>query len=796
MSVAAPVRPVSPPPPVAQRPPAPPPPEGSRLDGLRARAPLAARLATFAALAAFASAHAALFVARPPAVRLLLVVAIATAGGAALALLRPRGRLAAFALRSGISVLTVLAALVAMGLPVRLLLPRGWDRLAEGIDRGLAGVPMASWPYSGPDDWIRLVLLLLVPLVVGLAAVLAFAPTRRLTGPGRAGALVLLIALYALPVTERTLSAEPARGLALLALVGLWLWLPRLRPRDALAGGLALLAAGLIAVPAAGRLEQAPGWVDYESWSVWTGGAGRAASFDWSHSYGPIDWPRDGRTLLSVRSPEPHYWRVQALDRFDGFGWVRSQVNDRRPATAELPPVADLENRWEKRIGVTVRNMRSAQLVAAGTPLEVRGAGALFTSADGTSELLDGGLSEGDSYTVDAYVPDPSAAQMRAAVAPPPPDLQRQYTEIVLPRPGQTATERPGAPGDASRSAALPPAPVSMSPAGPGLGTDPAAEQRIARSPYARVLRLARRVTAGQATVYDQVRAVERHLRETYRYSERPPARPYPLDAFLFQDRIGYCQQFSGAMALMLRMKGIAARPAAGFSPGTYDERRKEYRVRDLDAHSWVEVYFAGIGWVPFDPTPAAAPAQGQSSDAEDIDLAPSASRGAAPGGGRAGLRDRVADAGGDSGGVEAGEGGGPPWMLPAALLVLAGIAAAVVRAALRRRGPRRRDGRALGATDPEVAELRGALTRLGYDLPPGTTLAALEGRLSVLAGPAAARQVRRLRERRYAAPTPAGRRVLDRRALRRALTAGGGPLTRLRGWVALPPRLAFRRRV
>ena len=54
----------------------------------------------------------------------------------------------------------------------------------------------------------------------------------------------------------------------------------------------------------------------------------------------------------------------------------------------------------------------------------------------------------------------------------------------------------------------------------------------------------------------------------------------------------GYCQQFSGAMALLLRMGGVPARVGAGFSPGTLDSDRDEYVVRDLDAHSWVEAYF------------------------------------------------------------------------------------------------------------------------------------------------------------------------------------------------------------
>ncbi len=78
----------------------------------------------------------------------------------------------------------------------------------------------------------------------------------------------------------------------------------------------------------------------------------------------------------------------------------------------------------------------------------------------------------------------------------------------------------------------------------------------------------------------------------------------------------GYCQQFSGAMALLLRMGGVPARVASGFTSGSFDRSRDEWVVRDVDAHSWVEVYFPGQGWVAFDPTPEVAPPRAQLVDA------------------------------------------------------------------------------------------------------------------------------------------------------------------------------------
>jgi hypothetical protein len=79
-----------------------------------------------------------------------------------------------------------------------------------------------------------------------------------------------------------------------------------------------------------------------------------------------------------------------------------------------------------------------------------------------------------------------------------------------------------------------------------------------------------------------------------------------PLVGFVAETRAGYCQYFAGAMALMLRYLGVPARVAVGFSSGTYDARSGVWTVTDHDAHAWVEVWFRGYGWLPFDPTPSA----------------------------------------------------------------------------------------------------------------------------------------------------------------------------------------------
>ena len=138
-------------------------------------------------------------------------------------------------------------------------------------------------------------------------------------------------------------------------------------------------------------------------------------------------------------------------------------------------------------------------------------------------------------------------------------------------------------------------------------------DQALANSAYGGVYRLAHRITAGARTPYDAVSAIETYLSTHYRYSEFAPIRHLALRTFLLGAHRGYCQHFSGAMALMLRMVGIPARVAAGFSPGKPNSDGN-YVVTDFDAHAWVETYFPGIGWVTFDPTPAGAPAQSRVS--------------------------------------------------------------------------------------------------------------------------------------------------------------------------------------
>ena len=227
-----------------------------------ARDELSMRLIAFAALAAFAAAHWGLLVKDPPVGRMLLVVLVATGGAAALGSLprAPLPRPALHALAAAIGLAMLALGLMAAGLPGRLLLPAHWGEFADGLDRGLAGMQEVTWPYDGPDTWIRRSILLGVPALVTVAAMLAFWPARRGAAALRIAGLLTLLILYGTPVTENDPGAPALRGLVLLLLVGAWLWLPRMPPREAGVGAAVVASVGVLTLPVAAALNGDRAW--------------------------------------------------------------------------------------------------------------------------------------------------------------------------------------------------------------------------------------------------------------------------------------------------------------------------------------------------------------------------------------------------------------------------------------------------------------------------------------------------------------------------------------------------------
>jgi len=124
-----------------------------------------------------------------------------------------------------------------------------------------------------------------------------------------------------------------------------------------------------------------------------------------------------------------------------------------------------------------------------------------------------------------------------------------------------------------------------------------------------RVQELALQITHPVAAPLDKASAVETYLRLHYGYTLQLPqqASQDPISNFLFVRKEGHCEYFASAMAVILRSIGIPSRLVNGFSGGEFNDLTSHYVIRESDAHSWVEAYIPGQGWMEFDPTPSAA---------------------------------------------------------------------------------------------------------------------------------------------------------------------------------------------
>lgn len=117
---------------------------------------------------------------------------------------------------------------------------------------------------------------------------------------------------------------------------------------------------------------------------------------------------------------------------------------------------------------------------------------------------------------------------------------------------------------------------------------------------------LALQITANATNMYDKVTALENYLRTHYTYDTAITAPPPGVEAtywFLFQSKRGFCNYFASAMTLMARELGIPARIAAGYTYGKYNPSTGAWDISGTDAHAWTQIYFAGYGWVNFEPS-------------------------------------------------------------------------------------------------------------------------------------------------------------------------------------------------
>ncbi len=139
---------------------------------------------------------------------------------------------------------------------------------------------------------------------------------------------------------------------------------------------------------------------------------GRLLTFDWDHSYGPLNWSRDGEEVLRVHMGRPVYLKTRALDDFDGRGWTSTPVAQGFGPGVAAPPDRPAA-RGTETLHVAIRSLRTRDVVGAGALLSVRSSpvGVLGGSSPGTL-VATRPLRRGDSYLVRVWAPNPTASEL------------------------------------------------------------------------------------------------------------------------------------------------------------------------------------------------------------------------------------------------------------------------------------------------------------------------------------------------------------------------------------------------
>ncbi len=269
----------------------------------------------------------------------------------------------------------------------------------------------------------------------------------------------------------------------------------------------------------------------------------------------------DDRTVIEYTTDQPggSYLRMASLPELSAAGWTNVQIRLTAGTEIGAIPGVGTEPAERRRTTIRVLDFGSQYLPSPYAPRRVEIDGdwrfdansLVVVNADNRPQDL-----RRTTYTVESAEINPDADELAATTA--------------------------GTPADSATTGAIP------------------------RDLPDSLIRLSERVTAGLDTDAAKAAAIQAYLRSSrFQYDVRPqPGTGYQaLENFLLRDHRGYCEQFASAMAMMARVNGIPSRVSVGFLPG--DRDGDQWRVSIRDMHAWPELYFAGYGWVRYEPTPA-----------------------------------------------------------------------------------------------------------------------------------------------------------------------------------------------
>ncbi|AMQ05034.1 DUF4129 domain-containing transglutaminase family protein [Sporosarcina psychrophila] len=340
----------------------------------------------------------------------------------------------------------------------------------------------------------------------------------------------------------------------------------------------------LFAVVVSGTLanilpKQDPIWPDplpyFESFVQGSGEGGVAKSgYDTNDSTLGGSFVQDSTLVIEAKVANEQYWKIETKNTYTSKGWEQVSVDDSQTSytpgmeigeiasqgnvDAAAQQLADLKVSEDFSFIVYPYGMNKVYATKDVVFQYLEGAGKYSTEIEGKEGVL-------DSYQVEFTEPDYSLKKLRAT-------RMGDFSEVAE---------------DLTQYLQLP-------------------EQLPER-----VEELAKNITENQESVYEKTKAIEKYFgRNGFVYTQQGVAIPKAgddyVDQFLFDTKQGYCDNFSTSMVVMLRSIDIPARWVKGFAPGEFvlnDEGEKVYQITNNEAHSWVEAYMPGIGWMPYEPT-------------------------------------------------------------------------------------------------------------------------------------------------------------------------------------------------
>ncbi|WP_395638722.1 transglutaminaseTgpA domain-containing protein [Pseudolysinimonas sp.] len=613
-------------------------------------------------------------------------------------------------------------------------------RWGELVGQGAAAISTQRTPATATDGILFLLAILAVVAVVFIAPVLDRLPATA--------ALPLLVVLD-IPVAVRGGLAEPVWFvLAAVAFLALLRVGRRPMPLPGVLATAAVVIVGSLVLPAV--FPEPP---DAPTASGNGIGTGLNPLVDLGD-----DLRRDEivpALTYSSDAPGGLYLRLATLDEFTGITWTPDTDTDPANDVADFPPPQGLDDavpRAAYTADIQIADVGGRWLPVPYPATAVTGVeGAWRWEPDGLSVRSGGADARGQDYSVSFLDIQPDLAQLNADA--PVEDLER-YLE-------------------------LPDLPTSI--------------QQVADT------------VAGSGTTYERAIALQSYFADgDFEYSiDTPVEQDYDgtgigvIEQFL-ETKSGYCVHFASSMAVMARAVGIPSRMVVGFQPGVRNSLgdRNEFLVDSSDLHAWPELFFEGIGWLRFEPTPGrgAAPSYSTAAgvddpatpenEAENPEAAPVTPAPAAP---TTAPEEETVD---DSPVVAAAQS-----PVPVVLLVALGGILLLLVPAIWRVVVRSRRMRLVLAGDAAAAwaEVRDTAHDHDWVAPDSETPRQLGARLAVVVGDAAVRSVRHgVEAAAYDRPGARAMTPEDVDALRRAIASAAPLRVRLRA-IFLPPSLTAR---